>query len=199
MTTLADIRTKARKDLHDTDAAAYRWTDAQLDRHIEHALADLDLYIPQEKTATLATTNGSRDLSLASLTGLLAVEAAEYPLGIYPPAYVRFSVWGATLTLLVDTAPTGDNAKFFYSAKHVLDGGGSTVPVALAEALAMGAAGYAAVELGNYTIDRLTTGGSSVDRDYASWGQAWLTAYRQLLQQQSTRNRVRAARLYVPA
>ena len=39
MTTLPDIRDRIRKDLHDTSEE--RWTDAQLDRHIERALRDL--------------------------------------------------------------------------------------------------------------------------------------------------------------
>ncbi len=199
MTTLSDIRTKVRKDLHDTDAGTYRWTDTQLDRHIEHALSDVDLAMPREQSATIATTPGSRDISLASLTGLMDVEAVEYPVGSYPPSYARTSRWDSNLTLLVDSEPTGEDAKVFYTAKHVLDGSGSTVPVALEDALAMGAAGYAAMELSNYAIDTLTTGGADVDRDYAAWGQAWLTAFRQLLGQNSRKNRVRTNRMYVPA
>jgi len=35
MTTIADIRGRVRKDLGDTTAGAYRWTDDELDRHIE--------------------------------------------------------------------------------------------------------------------------------------------------------------------
>src|SRR5215207_1269054 len=46
MITLSDIRTRVRKDLHDTDSGAYRWTDAQLDRHIERSLSDLSLACP---------------------------------------------------------------------------------------------------------------------------------------------------------
>lgn len=199
MTTLPDIRTKVRQDLHDTDPGAYRWSDDQLDRHIAHALADLDLAMPREQSATIATTPGSRDLSLTSLTGLVEVESVEYPLGNYPPSYVRISRWDSTITLLVDSEPTGADAKVLYTARHELDDSGSTVPAAMEDALAMGAAGYAAIELANGTTDVLTTGGAGVNRDYAAWGQAWLTAFRQLLGQNGRKNAVRTKRMYVPA
>lgn len=199
MTTLPDIRTKVRQDLHDTDPDAYRWSDDQLDRHIAHALADMDLAMPREESATLATTPGSRELSIAALGGLIEIESVEYPLGHYPPRYARIARWDSAITLLVDAEPAGDDARVFYTARHELDGSGSTVPATMEDVLAMGAAGYAAMELANGTIDTLTTGGANVNRDYAAWGQAWLTAFRQLLGQRSRRNAVRAKRLYVPA
>jgi hypothetical protein len=199
MTTLTDIRTRVRKDLHDTDPATHRWTDTQLDRHVEHALDDLALAVPLEKTATLATTNGSRDLSLAALTGLIAVEAVEYPTGQYRPAYVPSSRWGDTLTLDVDPAPNGGNAKLYYTGRHTLDGSGSTIPAHFEDIVVLGASAYAAIELSSYTTDLVNTGGASVPRQYAEWGRTWLSAFRQLLHQHSRDNRVRRRRLYVPA
>lgn len=198
MTILSDIRTRVRKDLHDTDAGNYRWTDTQLDRHIERALSDLSLAAPQEKTATLATTNGSRDISLSSLTGLLEVEAVEYPTGQFPPSLAQYSRWATTLTLNVETLPTGGNTKLFYTARHVLDGSGSTVQPELEDALAIGAAAFAALELSSYTTDRVTTG-ADVARQYAAWGNAWQMAFRELLRMHARRNRARPRRMYVPA
>lgn len=198
MTTLADIRTRVRKDLHDTDSATERWSDSQLDRHIEHALHDLDRHVPQEKSATVATTAGSRELSLASLTGLIDVEAIEFPVGNFPPAYVQFSRWEDTVTLLVDAAPTGDNAKLFYSAAHVLDGSGSTVPGHLEELLAIGAAGYAALDLASYHTGRINLDADTV-AEYGRRGRAWLTAFQQLLHHHARNNTVRNRRLYRPA
>lgn len=198
MTTLADIRTRVRKDLHDTDSSAERWSDSQLDRHIERALHDVDRHVPQEKSATLATTDGSRDLSLASLTGLIDVEAVEYPTGKYPPSYAQFSRWEGSLTLLVDAVPTGDDAKLFYSAAHVLDGSGSTVPVHLEELLAIGAAGYAALDLASYHTERINLDADTV-AEYGRRGRAWLTAFQQLLHHHARNNTVRSRRLYRPA
>ena len=102
---ISDMRRLVRRDLHDEEATDYRWTDAELDRHIQHAVRELSLSLPLQSTASLVTTEGSRDLSLQALAELIRVEGAEYPAGRYPPAYVRFGVWGATLTLHVDAAP----------------------------------------------------------------------------------------------
>jgi len=199
MTTLADIRTRLRKDLHDTDSGGYRWSDAQLDRHIEHALDEMNLAIPRELTATIATTPGSRDLSLASLTTLIEVEAAEYPVGEFVPAYIGFSRWADTVSLHIDTEPDGDSAKLYYTARHTLDGSGSTLPVFLEDLVLTGAGAYAALELGAFAIDQLNTGGAAVPDHYASWARARLTAFRQLLHTHGRKNRLRARRLYVPA
>jgi hypothetical protein len=199
MTTLSDIRTRVRKDLHDTDSSAYRWTDDELDRHISRALDELSLAIPQEKTATLATTAGSRDLSLGSLTGLIEVEAVELPEGEFPPAYVGFSRWGNTLTLHMDLPPDGEEARLFYTARHALDDTGSTLPGQFEELLATGAGAYAALELSSFATDRLNTGGPGVAEQYASWARARLTAFRQLLFQHGRANRVRGRRLFTPA
>lgn len=61
--------------------------------HIDRALTELSEAMPQEKTATLATTAGSREVSLVGLD-VMGVEAVEYPVGEYPPAYIGFGTWG---------------------------------------------------------------------------------------------------------
>lgn len=197
-TTLADVRDRVRKDLKDTDAAAYRWPDSQLDRHIDRALTELSLAMPLEKTATLATTVDSRELSLASLVDLLEVEAVEYPVGDYPPTRAGFNVWAGVLFLQVDDAPTGADAKLFYTAKHTLDGGGTTLTPFQAEMVAMGAAAYAALEQAAYLADRVTTGGDAPER-YAAWARARQTAFGQLLYQYGRRARLRPRRATLPA
>lgn len=159
MTTLADIRARLRKDLHDTEPDSYRWADSQLDRHIGRALAELSLAIPQEKTASLSTTPGSRDLALSSLAGLLQVETVEFPAGNFPPVYVNFSRWADTLTLIVDTPPCGEAAVVAYTACQTLDDTGTSLPAVIEDLLCTGAAAYAALEQGLFTVDRLNTGG----------------------------------------
>ncbi|HZP26125.1 MAG TPA: hypothetical protein VFB90_03665, partial [Dehalococcoidia bacterium] len=59
---LSDMRTRVRRDLHDEDATAYRWTDSELDRHIDRALREFSLALPLEAKTTLTTSSGSRDL-----------------------------------------------------------------------------------------------------------------------------------------
>jgi hypothetical protein len=199
MTTLSDIRSRLRIDLRDTDSDAYRWTDATLDRHIAHALEQLGLAIPREASATLATTPGSRELSLTSLTGLIQVETVEYPVAHFPPTYAAFADWAGTLHLHTDELPDGGDAKVWYLARHTLDGSGSTVPVHLEDVLLMGAAAYALAEISAFAIDRLNTGGDDVTELFAAAGRARLTAFNQLLQQYSRKNRVTGRRMYTPA
>jgi hypothetical protein len=197
-TTLTDVRDRVRKDLHDTDSATYRWTDAQLDRHIDHAMSELSAAMPQEKSATIATAAGSRDLSLALLSDLIEVEQVEYPIGQFPPSLAGYSTWAATLTLNVDETPTGASLKLYYTARHALDGAGSTLSAFQADVLATGASAYAALEQSAFTVDRVTTG-DAVANAYAAYGRARLSAFHQLLYQYGRRNRVRSRRAYLPA
>lgn len=198
MTTLSDIRTRVRLDLRDSDSSSERWSDDQLDRHIGRALHDMDRHVPRETLATIATTPGSRDIDLSSLTGLIEVEAAEYPVDQYPPSYVQFSRWDQALTLLVDPVPDGDDVRLSYTAVHVLDGSGSTVPGHLEELLAIGAAGYAALELASFNTNALTLDARAAE-EYSRQGRAWLTAFQQLLRHHARSNAVRNRRLYRPA
>ena len=167
MTTLIDIRARVRTDLHDEEAAGYRWASDELDRHIAHALRELSLAVPLEEKATLNVTAGSRDLSLSDLAGLVLVDSVKYPAGQSPPLFAGFRVWGDTLTLLTDRIPNeGEQALVYYGKLHTLDYVTSTVPTAMEDVLVAGASGYAAFSLSGFTINRLNTGGDTVWRDY---------------------------------
>lgn len=197
---LSDMRTRLRKDLHDEDAANYRWTDGELDRHVQRAVRDFSLAAPLEATADLAATPGSRDISVAGLTDLVAIEAVEYPVGAYPPSYVRYSVWLGTLTLLVDSAPaSAADVKVYYTKLHTIDATSSTVPARFEDIIATGAAGYAAVEWASFSTNRVNVGGQDVWRDYLTWGQDRLAAFQRALAKHGRANAVRVRRLYTPA
>jgi hypothetical protein len=189
-----------RRDLHDEDPENYRWSDDDLDRHIARALRELSLAIPLEAKAVLTTTADSRDVSLASLAERVSVEAVEYPVGQYPPAYVAFSLWGDTLTLLLDSPPlAAQDVNVFYGKLHTLDESGSTLPQRLEEALATGAAAYAALEWASFATNRVNVGGSDVWRSYLVWGQERLSAFAAALARHGRRSGVRSRRLYGPA
>ena len=146
---LPSMRTRLRRDLRDTDPANERWPDEALDRHIERALRELSLAAPLEATATLRTVAGSRDLSVATLTDRVSVDAVEYPAGLYPPSRPPFSLWGDTLTIEVGGAPGGGEAvTVHYSKLHTLNDAGSTLPRALDDLVATGAGAYAALRVG---------------------------------------------------
>jgi hypothetical protein len=197
---LPTLRARIRKDLHDEDSANYRWTDGELDRHIQHAVREFSLAAPLEAKTPLSTSAGSRDLSIASLTDLVGIEAVEYPTGSYPPAYVRFSVWLSTLTLLVEGAPAGaENVNVFWTKLHTIDAASSTVPARFEDALADGAGGYAALEWASFSTNRVNVGGRDVWREYLAWGQERLASYQRALARHGRRNAVRVRRLYAPA
>lgn len=197
---LSEMRTRVRRDLHDEDPENQRWTDDELDRHIERAVRELSLAIPLEAKATPATSEGSRDISLASLSDLVAVEAVEYPVDKYPPSHIPFSLWADTLTLLVDaTPPGGQSVNIYYGKMHTLDATTSTIPPHLEELVATGAAAYAALEWASFATNRINVGGRDVWRQYLTWGQERLAVFSRALAKHSRRNAVRVRRLYTPA
>jgi hypothetical protein len=194
------MRDRVRTDLHDEDSAAYRWTDGELDRHVQRAVRDFSLAIPLEATATLSATPGSRELSITGLTDLVAIEAVEYPVGKYPASYVRFSVWLNTLTMLIDGAPSAaDDVAVYYTRLHTIDGSSSTIPARFEDVVAAGAAGFAAVEWSSFATNRVNVGGQDVWREYLAWGQERLAEFQRALAKHGRRNAVRVRRLYAPA
>lgn len=196
MTTLTDIRTRLRTELQ--DPGADRWSDAELDWHITHALGELTLAIPLEARATIATAAGSRDIDLSVLAGLIAVEAVEYPLGEFPPQYTGYGTWGSTLTLQTPAAPDGGDAGIFYSARHVLDDDGSTLPPHLEDVLILGAAASAGLGRASGTVESLNLN-SRTTEEHLALARARQTAFQQLLRVYGRGGRMTARRLYAPA
>ena len=125
---LTEMRTIVRRDLHDEDAENYRWTNDELDRHIAHAVKDFSEAIPREQTAIIATTSGSREIDISTVTDRIMIEAVEYPVDEFPKRYQRFSLWADTLTLLGDEVPDGSDAHIYYGEIHTLDASTSTIP-----------------------------------------------------------------------
>jgi hypothetical protein len=147
---LSDMRAIVRRDLHDEDANNYRWTNDELDRHIAHAVKDYSEAVPYEQKTTKATTAGSREIDIATLSDRIMVEAVEYPVGNFPRRYQRFALWGDILTLLGDEVPDGSNAYIYYGKLHTLGTSSSTIIARHEDLIAAGACGYAAVEWAVY-------------------------------------------------
>lgn len=195
---LTDMRNIVRRELHDEDSGSYRWTNDELDRHIARALKEFSEEVPYEQKATKATTSGSRELDIATVTGRVSVEAVEYPVGQFPKRYQPFSLWGDTLTLLGDEVPDGANAYIYYGKLHTLDASISTIPAKHEDLVAAGAAGYAAVEWAVFATNRVNVGGTATPREFLDWGNHRLVYFRQELKRLGRRNRVRARSLYTP-
>jgi hypothetical protein len=167
---------------------------------VQRAVREFSLAVPLEAKATLTATPGTRDLSIASLTDLVAVEAVEYPTGQYPPAYVRYSVWLSTLTMLIDAPPSAaDSVAVYYTKLHTIDSSSSTVPPQFEDVIAAGAAGYASTEWASFATNRVNAGGQDVWRDYLAWGQEQLASFQAAIAQYGRRNALRVRRVYTPA
>ncbi len=196
---LSEMRAIVRRDLHDEDATNYRWTNDELDRHIAHAVSQFSQALPAEDTADIATTAGSREVDVSQLSNRVMIEAAEYPIGTYPPTYQRFALWQDTLTILSDIVPDGSDARIYYGKLHTLDASSSTIPTQHEDLIALGAAAYALLEWANYAINRVNVGGADTDGAYQEQGSQLLDRFRKELRRLGRTNRVRVRQLYTPA
>ncbi|MBI2851409.1 MAG: hypothetical protein HYX80_10320 [Chloroflexi bacterium] len=193
---LSDMRTLVRRDLHDENSSNYRWNNDELDRHIAHAVKDFSEAIPYQQKATKATTAGSREIDIASITDRINVEAVEYPVDKFPKRYQRFSLWADSLTLLGDEVPDGSNAYIYYGKLHTLGVSTSTIPAMHEDLIAAGAAGYAAVEWAIYAVNLVNIGGLPTPEQFLGWGRERLTYFRQELRRLGRKNQVRIRSLY---
>jgi len=191
---LAAIRLRIRDDLD--DAASTLWTDAELDRFISHALRQLSHAIPRQQSTTIATTNGSRAVSITALTPRVRIVAVEYPTGTDPRTYVDFSSWIDTLTITSGPVPSGGNCIVYWHSQHTLDVSTSTLSEEEEEILIAGAEGYACRQQAAYAVNRISTGGPGVDRDWKTLSADLLAEFWKGIRD---RAKVGVRRLYIPS
>lgn len=194
LTSIATLITRVRADLHDEDSGSYRWDDSQLQRHLEATIREYSDYYPREMKTAIATTAGSRDVSLSGLTDLIEVVAVEWPVGQYPRCYVEFSVWSTVLTMLTPGAADGSNAAVYWRTLH--DVATPSHPAVHDEMIARGAAIAAARELASYGINRVSVAAEGAERQYADWADRMEPAYRKWLER--GRRSVGQRRMYTP-
>lgn len=193
-TLLTDIRARMRIDLDDPALAV--WADADLNRHIDHARRELSHHLPLQKKSTLATTAGSRDVSVATLVPRVRIAAVEYKTGQFPPAWVQFALWGDVLTIVDDPLPDGANANIFWEQHHTLDASTNTLTDELEELLILGAEGYACRQAARRKTDALNTGGPLAGHDFDALATDYLRRFQSGLRQ---RQGIAQRRLYPPA
>lgn len=161
MTTLADVLAMVREELGDADAEL--WTDEALTRAINRAVAEYGTAAPREVEATVTVTGRTVDVSAAPPSGLgddwpevVRIVSAEWPVGRWPPTYVRFGLFGVQLTLHTDRELAGEGVAIRYEVAHTLDENGTTISDVHLELLAAGAVCYAVEQLMVARIDRLS-------------------------------------------
>jgi len=174
---LSTMRMLVRRDLKDEDSSDYRWQDNEIDRAISRALYELSRYLPREMKATIATTDGSREIDVYSLTDRVSIDWVEFPVGKTPRQFQRFAVYQDTIMLIGAAEGDGESCYVYWGKIHTLDGSTSTVPGYLEDVLALGAAAYAVLAQAQLRTDAAGFGGEQADRDYLSWGNGMLKQF----------------------
>jgi hypothetical protein len=196
MTTLTTMTTLVRRDLKDEDSSKYRWQDNEIQRAISRALYDLSRAVPREMKTTIATTDGSREIDISSLTDRISVDRVEFPIDATPRQFQRFTVYQDTLTLIGDAEGDGEDCYIYWGKVHTLDGSTSTIPSYLEDVLALGAAAYAVLAQAQYRTDAADFGGERADTDYQSWGKAMLKEFRDQLKRYGKGRKLKISTFY---
>ena len=103
------------------------------------------------------------------------------------------------MTILVDKTPdAGEELKVYYGKQHTLDATSSTIPSQLEDVVAIGTAGYAALEWSSFATNRANVGGPQTWHHYLVWGQQRLAQFHRQLARLGRRASVRTRRLYTP-
>ena len=181
---LAGYRTAAREQLRDGGATV--WTDAQVDRALRTALEAYSRVTARTVVGTVTLASRGREISLASLAGLLTVRELWLPYTAsdpeYPPNVRYFIPLSPTTVYLADGAEpaAGETARVFYLALHSVDGldgaTATTVPAWHEQGLALGAAAYAVEARARQLTEaeNVTSASRRWANDWAAgWRQAW--------------------------
>jgi hypothetical protein len=190
---LTEMRTRVREDLQDTDAANYRWSNDEVDGAIQRVVREFSLAYPQMESTTLATTDGSREIDISSLSGLIAIMTVEFPIGEGPACCQRVELWKTTLYM--QDKGNGDDARVRWYKDHTL-ATSSTIPTQFEEIIVLGATGYLAASASAYTIDRASIAGKWATINFLKWGQERLERYEKKLKAINRNNRIITREFY---
>jgi len=192
---LTEMRARVREDLQDEDAANYRFTDDEVDGAIERVVREFSFHYPLQQQDDIATTDDSNEIDISSLSKLLKVYSVEFPIGLKPPYYQRFSVWQSTL-YMTDTG-NGHDARIRWGKLHTLDAASTTIPEQFEEIIVLGATGYLATSASVYTVDRATIAGRHATINFLKWGRERLAQYHKELRSIALDNRIASKELYL--
>lgn len=197
---LATVREAVRVMLR--DASDVGWSDAQLEQGIAAAIDEYGRQRPRQVLAELTVSGRAIDLSDTAPDGLgsadyddlVRVVAAEYPVDLYPPSYVRFDRFGSNLTLQTDRELAAETVRLYLELTQTLTSGTSTIPEADAELLQAGAAGHALLQLATESSRSLTLSEREAER-VRTLADTYLERFRRRVRDR----RIRQGGLYRPA
>jgi hypothetical protein len=164
-------------DLGDPDCLI--WSEDDLSRHLDHALANLADAAGVEASGDL-TADGSAIYDLSECDDIRALLAVEWPVDQQPPRHIRFHVWAGQVRLLDAIPPDGDTVRLHYRKAFAVDEEGSDVPAELEELAVLGARGYALLQQAARTVATVNVDGW-VSRRYELHGERTAARFRDLL------------------
>jgi hypothetical protein len=136
------------------DSGNSKWSTDDTDEAIRRALEVYSQHSPVHALGTIALSAAGREISLASLTGLMRVEKVWWDYDSttpgYPPNWRQFEVWPGSILYIDDrTEPAnGDTVRVWYTKMHTINGldsaSATTVPQEDVPHLIAGAAQFAA-------------------------------------------------------
>jgi hypothetical protein len=191
---LVEMRARVREDLQDTDSQNYRWTDDEVDGAILRAVDEYSIHAPIQQQSDIATTDAVTEIDISSLSGILKVEAVEFPLDETPRHFQHIDYWAGNLYM--QEKGDGSNARVRWLKKHTLAAGSTTIPVEHDEILVLGATGYLAMSASANTVDRAFIAGHYGTTSYKAWGIERLKRYDIRLRQVAQVNRATQRQLY---
>jgi len=183
-----------RLELRDTDENNYFWTDAEIDQALAWAVMEYSTNNPIQQQTDIATTQGSREIDISELDGLIRVQSVEYPIGYYPPYYQKLRYWAGHLT--IEDKGDGSNARVRWLKKHTVTDEESTVPPEHDHIVVLGAAVHLAWSASVSLVERLNISGRYGTQGFRLWAQRRYTEYLRKLKQISQANRVQGQILY---
>ena len=193
---LTAMRTQVRKDLRD-ETTPYRWSDAELDQHIAHAVRDYSKISPRDYLVIIATTPGSREIDISEMVDIIQIYHVEFPHGEFPPSYQPYYLkYPDTLVLAGDTVGDGSNCYIYYGTIHALDDYSSTIPIKDDLTVSLGAQAYALSEYAAYSIDRVPTGRNETPEDFRVRAEELFARFQ--LELKRLKSRLRSRKVYTP-
>lgn len=150
--TLATLRDRVEATLQDSTNAT--WSTDDIDEAIRKALERMNWVLPREVLGTITLAAAGREISLATLTGLLDVKRVWWDYDAtdptHPPEFRTFQVWPGSILYINDEEEpaAGDVVRVWYTKPHTIqnldNATETTIDTSWQGVIVTGATGYAA-------------------------------------------------------
>ncbi len=98
-----------REEIILEDGSNVIFTTAVLSDETQSALPEISEFIPNRVKHIIPVTNGSKNISIIGINGLIDIEKVEYPVDREPKQYRDFKLWGDVIELDIRAAPAASS------------------------------------------------------------------------------------------